>query len=78
MNKCNVPKKKIIVVSKNIFLQETGVLRKIVVQAKTLLLVIALFTVAMLSRLYIAIGKKEDVDLLFLLIFRRSPPSEVI
>ena len=31
-----------------------------------------------LSRLYIAVGKKkEDVDLLFLLFFRQPPPSKV-
>ena len=65
MNKCNVPKKKILVIS-NKFSQETTVLRKIVVQAKTLLQVIALFTVVILfilcartSRLYFAVGKKR-------------------
>ena len=48
------------------------------------LTVIALFTVVFLfilcarkSRLYFAVGKKEDTDLLFLLFFRRSPLSEV-
>ena len=41
MNKCNVPNKKILaVVSSNQFSQETAVLRKIVVQAKALPLVI--------------------------------------
>ena len=46
---------------------------------------IALFTVVILfilsarkSQLYFAVGKKkEDTDLLFLLFFWRSPPSEV-
>ena len=86
MNKCNVPKKKILVTSNNKFSQETAMLRKIVVQAKTLPLVIALFTVVILfilcarkSWLYFAVGekKKKDTDLLFLNFFRRSLPSEV-
>ena len=66
MNKCNVLKKKILVTSNNKFSQETVVLRKIVVQAKTLPLVIALFTVAIFfilcarkSRLYFAFGEKN-------------------
>ena len=45
MNKCNVPRKKILVVSNNKFSQEIVLLRKIVVQAKTLPLAIALFKV---------------------------------
>ena len=76
-NKCNVPNKKILVTSNNKFLQETAVLRRIVAQTKTLPLVTALFTVAILfilcalkSRLYFAVGeKKEDTDLRFFLIF---------
>ena len=60
-------------------------LRKIVLQAKTLPLVIALFKVVILfilrarkSQLYFAVGKKkENTDLLIFLFFRRCPPSEV-
>ena len=85
MSKCNVTKKKVLIISNNKCLQETAVLRKIVVQGKTMLLVIALFTFVILfilctgkSRLHFAVDqKKEDTDLLFLLFFRRSPPSEV-
>ena len=85
MNRCNIPKKKILVTSNKKFSQETAVLRKTVVQAKTLPLVIAVFTVVILlilcsrkSRLYFAVGeKKEDTDLRFFLFFRRSPPSKV-
>ena len=77
MNKCNIPKKKIFVTSNKKFSQETAVLRKTVVQAKALSLVIALFTVVILlvlcarkSRLYFAVGqKKEDTDLRFFLFF---------
>ena len=82
----NVPKKKILVTSNNKFSKETAVLRKIVVQAKTLPLVIALFTVITLfisctrkSRQYFAVGEKkiEDIDLRFFLFFHRSPASQV-
>ena len=66
MNKCTVSKKKILVTSNKKFSQETVVLRKIVVQAKTLPLVIVLFTVEILfilcarrSRLYFAAGEKN-------------------
>ena len=48
MNKCNVPKKRILVIINNKFSQDTAVLRKIVVQAKTWSLVIALFTFVIL------------------------------
>ena len=65
MNKCNVPKKKILVTSNKIFSQEIAVLRKTVLETKTLPLVIALFTVVILfilcackSQLYVAVGKK--------------------
>ena len=65
MNKCNVPGNKILVIS-NKFSQETVVLKKIVVQAKTFSLVIARFTVVILfisrtrkSRIYFAVGKKR-------------------
>ena len=64
MKKCNVPKKKISVTSNNKFSQETIVLRKIVVQARTLPLVVAHFTVVILfilcarkSWLYFAVGE---------------------
>ena len=62
-NQLNVPKKKILLISNNNFSQEIEVLRIIVVQAKTLPLVIALFTVVILfilcahkSQLYFAVG----------------------
>ena len=64
MNNCNVQKKKILAISSNKFSKKIAVLRKIVVQAKTLPLVIVLFKVVILfilctrkSRLYFAIGK---------------------
>ena len=54
------------------------------VQAKTLSLVITIFTVVILlilcarkPWLCFVVGKKKDTDLLFLLFFRRSLPSEV-
>ena len=66
MNNCNVQKKKILAISSNKFSQETAVLRKIVVQAKTLPLVIVLFKVVIpfilctrKFRLYFAVGKKR-------------------
>ena len=66
MNKCNVPKKNVLVISNNKSSQETAVLRKIIVQAEKLPLVIVLFTVVILfilrackSRLYFAFGKKK-------------------
>ena len=43
-----MPKQKIIVISHNKFSQESAVLRKIVVQTRTLLLAIPLFTVVIL------------------------------
>ena len=66
MNKCNVPKKNVLVISNNKSSQETAVLRKIIVQAEKLPLVIVLFTVVILfilrarkSRLYFTFGKKK-------------------
>ena len=66
MNKCNVPKKNVLVISNDKSSQETAVLRKIIVQAEKLPLVIVLFTVVILfilrarkSRLYFAFGKKK-------------------
>ena len=38
MDKCNVPKKNILVISNNKFVQETVVLRKVVVRSKGRLL----------------------------------------
>ena len=38
MKKCNLPKKKILVITNNKFSQETVVLRKLVVRSKTRLL----------------------------------------
>ena len=64
MNKCNVPKKKILLIINEKSLHETAVLIKIIVQAQKFLLVIVLFTVVILfilcarkSRLYFAVGK---------------------
>ena len=66
MNKCNVPKKKVLVISNNKSSQETVVLKKIIEPAEKLPLVIVLFTVAILfilrarkSQLYFAFGKKK-------------------
>ena len=68
MKEYNVPKKKILVTSNNKFSEETAVWRKIVVQAKTFPLAIALFTVIILfilcarkSQLYFAVGKKKNI-----------------
>ena len=85
MNNCNVPNKKILVTSNNKFSQEIAVLRKIVVQANTLPLVIAIFTVEILFILcahslgyILPLVKKKDTDLCFFLFFRRSLLSEAI
>ena len=66
MNKCKVTKQKILITSNNKLSQETPVLSKIVVKAKTLRLVIALFTVVILFnfcarkyRLYFSVGDKK-------------------
>ena len=84
MNKCNVPKKKILVTSNNIFSQEIAVLRKIVLETKTLPLVISLFTVIILfilcarkSRLYLAIGQKRGhLFAIFIFFFAGVHPSK--
>ena len=66
MSKCNITKEKVLIISNNKCSQETAVLRKIVVQGKTMLLVIALFTFVILfilcagkSRLHFAVDQKK-------------------
>ena len=74
MNKCVVKKNPVIINNK--FSQETAALRKIVVEAKTLSLIIALFTVAIVLilcarkfRLYFAVGKKRRHRFAIFIIF---------